>query len=658
MRASVGLWAALQRGAVGARAAFATPADALREVGAAHQARISAIEREAWARWVRGAGPEEPSPAQERGSGQLCDGQVAPAPQGAEGPSARAEEGHAGPSGAAGSAGAAEPPERAPLRPYQQEALEAVRSSAPANCSVVLPCGAGKTKLGSAVACDFLELHPAGCVVVLCLRREGMRQWSRELADCWGTEAVEASGACSAEALRGARVILVSYHRMLSERRRAAAAAPAAGAAEGAVAGGAGAPCPQAAPGAIAARLLAAPCGLLLADECLLRRMVPAPRIGELLRTLSGPGRRLVGLTATLLREGMGDGGAEGEGAEWPVLGSCVYRQTFANLAPEYLAPVRCVDVQVPPAGPWRRLFKEQPLAAAVCLSRGKWEVLEHLLALHAEDSVLIVVERCEQARLVASTFGIMPVDGSLPAAQMKDILERFRARKILTLVATHVLDDPGLDFPELSVMVQMGGHFASRRQEQQRLGRLLRWGPVKRRRWEESGVKPTFYVLVHKGTVEERMSRHRTRSVAGVDYEQVPASAVCCPPLSVLRGGCLFGAQPRRGRDELELEGALAAGAAAAAAEARSMEKACFELSTRVAGTLPGGGPRDRPRALLLSDVRAWLRGGELRLRAPAAAAAGSSASELSAGEGSEVSGGGTSGEARARISPPRRRG
>ena len=38
--------------------------------------------------------------------------------------------------------------------------------------------------------------------------------------------------------------------------------------------------------------------------------------------------------------------------------------------------------------------------------------------------------------------------------------------------------------------MIQMGGHFASRRQEQQRLGRLLRWGKVKRRFWETSEAR------------------------------------------------------------------------------------------------------------------------------------------------------------------------
>lgn len=205
--------------------------------------------------------------------------------------------------------------------------------------------------------------------------------------------------------------------------------------------------------GAVAARLLASDRGLLIADEC---HMVPAPRISELLAELLRSGsRRLVGLTATLLRE---SGGEQGD-VPWPLLGSCVYRESFAHLAPDYLAPVRCVEVAVQVAGPWKQLFKARKLAPAVCLSGGKWAVLEHLLAKHAEDSLLITVERVEQARLIASLFGIIPLDGTVPPAQMKDYLERFRQRKILALVATHVLDDSA-DFPELFVPSAQAGTF------------------------------------------------------------------------------------------------------------------------------------------------------------------------------------------------------
>ena len=60
----------------------------------------------------------------------------------------------------------------ASLRPYQRSALEAVEQAGPDNCCVVLPCGAGKTKVGSAIVHSFLAVQRAECLVcVLCLRR-------------------------------------------------------------------------------------------------------------------------------------------------------------------------------------------------------------------------------------------------------------------------------------------------------------------------------------------------------------------------------------------------------------------------------------------------------------------------------------------------------
>ena len=343
-----------------------------------------------------------------------------------------------------------EPAKMASLRPYQAEAVAAVERVSPENCCVVLPCGAGKTRVGAAIAAQFLDNHPSSLVVVLCMRREGVRQWSRELLCNWDLGALEVgqAGASSAQALRSSRIMLVTYHRMLSEKRRSQTPKSLSWEDDGIGEGGA---LDGDAGGAVAARFRSSSEALLIADEC---HMVPAPKISELLETLLEKKRcrRLVGLTATLLRESGAPGVAkEGEGdVPWPLLGTCVFRETFANLAPDFLAPVRCVEVSVPVVGEWRKLFKRQPLAAAVCLSSEKWVVLEHLLAKHAGESMLITVERCEQARLLASMFGIIPLDGSVPAAQMKDYLERFRRRKILALVATHVLDDSA-DFPELS---------------------------------------------------------------------------------------------------------------------------------------------------------------------------------------------------------------
>ena len=42
----------------------------------------------------------------------------------------------------------------------------------------------------------------------------------------------------------------------------------------------------------------------------------------------------------------------------------------------------------------------------------------------------------------------------------------------------------------------------------------------------------------MHRDTVEEKMSRHRTRSVSGVEYEYVKASTLITSPESALGSG------------------------------------------------------------------------------------------------------------------------
>lgn len=598
-RASAGLWHSLRNGILSRQAALCASEEELLAYGRSAERRMSDRDKLAWQQW-KVSRPDEASDVSSSawtlpdsgGQKEISEFQ--------------------------------EPGKMTSLRPYQSEAVAAVQTASPSNCCVVLPCGAGKTRVGAAITAQFLNEHPKGCVVVLCLRREGIRQWCRELLQNWDLGALEV-GQAGAHALRTCRILLVTYHRMLSEKRRSQTPKSLNWEDDGIGEGGA---LDEDAGGAVAARFRSSSEALLIADEC---HMVPAPKICELLETLleNKKGRRLVGLTATLLREG-GAGGAGVKGAPegdvpWPLLGTCVFRETFTNLAPEYLAPVRCLEISVPVAGEWRKMFKRQPLAAAVCLSYQKWVVLEHLLAKHAGESMLITVERCEQARLLAAMFGIIPLDGSVPASQMKDYLERFRQRKILALVATHVLDDSA-DFPELSVMIQMGGHFASRRQEQQRLGRLLRWGPIKRQRWEATGARPTFYVLVHQGTIEEKMSRHRTKSVLGVQYECVDASSVTSSPESCLGGGSDFlhpGLTGEKGNDF----------------EKKHLEvmvknyRSCLELSQHVAASLPQRTGCQGTRESRLAEIRRWLNGESLENGMQASPSTASSKSSSSDG-------------------------
>eukprot|EP00927_Polykrikos_kofoidii_P024627 TRINITY_DN22362_c0_g1_i1.p1 TRINITY_DN22362_c0_g1~~TRINITY_DN22362_c0_g1_i1.p1 ORF type:complete len:519 (+),score=109.47 TRINITY_DN22362_c0_g1_i1:123-1559(+) len=184
-------------------------------------------------------------------------------------------------------------------------------------------------------------------------------------------------------------------------------------------------------------------------------------------------------------------------------------------------------------------------------------------------------------------------------------------------MVATHVLDDSA-DFPELTVMIQMCGLFKSRRQEQQRLGRVLRWGPEKRKRWERCGARPTFYVLVHGNTVEEEMSLHRTNAVAGIEYERVTASDIIGAGGSYSLGvSDLFGASAALRRNPDGSVNKLAVYASQAKTEGAKMEAACLAMSKRIVLSLPGGGALKQgacqngdSAAARISAVRAWIRG------------------------------------------------
>ncbi|CAE8641494.1 unnamed protein product, partial [Polarella glacialis] len=203
-RESAGVWASIVRGQVSGRPAVTASSQQLLDFGRSLEGQVSAGERAEWQRWR--SAPQEEEPEEKLPELQQEDG-----PEAVEDSDLEED---------ATAAAAAAP--LAPLRPYQQAALDAVSTASPSNCCVVLPCGAGKTRVGSAITCQFLRENPNGCVVVLCLRREGMRQWARELSENWGTAALEVSGPISelGSALCKSQVILVTYHRLLSDKRR------------------------------------------------------------------------------------------------------------------------------------------------------------------------------------------------------------------------------------------------------------------------------------------------------------------------------------------------------------------------------------------------------------------------------------------------------
>jgi len=117
------------------------------------------------------------------------------------------------------------------------------------------------------------------------------------------------------------------------------------------------------------------------------------------------------------------------------------------------------------------------------------------------------------------------PVPLLFPADRMV-ILEAFKDGRINTLLLSKVGDD-SIDIPDANVIIQIASHGASRRQEAQRLGRILR----KKRSGKkvQGDVGSLFYSLVSRDTREMYFTVKRQRFLVDQGYSyQVSGGRAC----------------------------------------------------------------------------------------------------------------------------------
>ena len=154
---SIGLWHAIRSGTLNSAVALLASEAALQEYSQGTQAEFSWDQRLVWTKWKKEAAEDD--------AGTDLARLTSAHPQNTSEDTVEVKVKIG----------------RESLRPYQLKAVCAIEAAAPANCCVVLPCGAGKTRVGSAVTASFLAEHGRGaCVLVLCLRREGVRQFAQD----------------------------------------------------------------------------------------------------------------------------------------------------------------------------------------------------------------------------------------------------------------------------------------------------------------------------------------------------------------------------------------------------------------------------------------------------------------------------------------------
>ncbi len=357
------------------------------------------------------------------------------------------------------------------LRRYQQQAVDAFYAGGTAHGGsgvVVLPCGAGKTIVGMGVI-DKLQQ----ATLILTTSTIASRQWISEILD--KTDLDKDSIGEYTGSRKQVRPITVSTYQMMTyrPRRRAERSDK-----------------PEYPHFALFDGM---DWGLIIYDEV---HLLPAPvfRI-----TAEIQARRRLGLTATLVRED------HRERDVFSLIGPKKYDAPWKELEEQgWIATAECHEVRI-------ALPDELRLEYALAEDRAKYrlaaenprklEVLDHLLAKHPHDSVLIIGMYLSQLRRAAERYGFPLITGSTSVNDRERLFEQFRSGDLARLIVSKV-GNFAIDLPDANVAIQVSGTFGSRQEEAQRLGRLLR--P------KQHGLLAHFYSLVSRDTRDQDYAARR----------------------------------------------------------------------------------------------------------------------------------------------------
>jgi DNA excision repair protein ERCC-3 len=148
--------------------------------------------------------------------------------------------------------------------------------------------------------------------------------------------------------------------------------------------------------------------------------------------------------------------------------------------------------------------------ARAAALNPRKDAVVEALLGRHRDAATLVIGGHLDALHRLARRLRAPLITGETSAGERERHYAAFRDGSARVLVVSSVANQ-GVDLPGATVAIQVSGHFGSRQEEAQRLGRLLRPNG--------DGASSVFYTLVSAGTREVEYARHRRLFLAEQGY-------------------------------------------------------------------------------------------------------------------------------------------
>jgi len=175
-----------------------------------------------------------------------------------------------------------------------------------------------------------------------------------------------------------------------------------------------------------------------------------------------------------------------------------------------HIAKVQCAEV-------WCSMpsvFYEQYLQVSSRMKRtlaainpSKFQACQFLINYHEArgDKIIVFSDELYSLKLYAYKLKRYLIYGGTSQEERLRVLDHFRHNPEVNTLLLSKIGDTSLDLPEATCLIQISSQFGSRRQEAQRLGRILR---AKRR--NDEGFNAFFYSLVSKDTSEMHFASKR----------------------------------------------------------------------------------------------------------------------------------------------------
>ncbi|KAL0095491.1 P-loop containing nucleoside triphosphate hydrolase protein [Phycomyces blakesleeanus] len=402
------------------------------------------------------------------------------------------------------------------VRPYQTEALKAVVNQDSQDSSkhtvksgiIVLPCGAGKSLTSILIAAAIKKP-----VLVVCSTIIAAEQFCNEFLRFTTLMASKTGMFAGAKKwpFNGPSGVLFTTYTMLVDNKNRASDSK-----------------------RMANFVHSTDWGVIILDEV---HQVPASGYSKAITKLKA--RVRLGLTATMLRE---DEKIEDLNT---IVGPTLYHAKWKELADRgYIAKVICTQIETSMTDIVQKAYDAvQPSngnqnnmlghshhlkSLLAILNPSKMQICQRLIQYHEArgDKILVFCDHIDAIKLYAEKLDRPLIYGGTSTEDARNLLQRFqidaqkevegepwaakaarraqRAKQINTLFLSRI-GDTSLDLPAATVIIQVSSHFGSRRQEAQRLGRILR---AKKR--SEKGFYSRFYTLVTTETHEITFSEKR----------------------------------------------------------------------------------------------------------------------------------------------------